>query len=357
MRAICNLITHRNVASFIVICAIVLTAMPSAVAVTMAWSPVSDPGNFSDTTGFGAVGYPYRIGTYDVTNSQYVDFLNAKDPNGTSPLQLYNIYMSNAVFGGITYNPGAASGNKYTVISGRGDHPVNYATWYDAARFANWVNNGQGSGDTESGAYTLLGGTPTPSNGLSIARNPGATVFLPSEDEWYKAAYYDPATHAYFKYPTSSDVPPNATAPTAAPNSANYQGDQGNLTDVGAYSGTVSPSGAFDMSGNVWQWNEAVIYESFRGARGASYGADSTYMISSNSINYFNPSYENDGIGFRLASVPEPSTRMLAGVACGLMWMLRDAIRLTFRTAKCAEVHHRAIGIKKRMRDFRRYGI
>ncbi len=74
-----------------------------------------------------------------------------------------------------------------------GDKPVNYVSWYDSIRFANWLNNGQGTGDTETGAYTLLGGTPTPSNGVSITRNAGATWFLPSEDEWYKAAYHQPA--------------------------------------------------------------------------------------------------------------------------------------------------------------------
>ncbi len=96
------------------------------------------------------------------------------------------------------------------MISGDGNHPVNYVTWYDAIRFANWLNNGQVPGSTETGAYTLLGGTPTPSNGNSITRNAGATVFLPSENEWYKAAYYNPATSSYFQYPTSSNTVPTA---------------------------------------------------------------------------------------------------------------------------------------------------
>ncbi len=122
----------------------------------MSWSPVGNPGNAPDQNffgqgQFGAVAYAYNIGTYDVTNSQYVEFLNAKDPNGTSPLQLYNVNMSNATFGGINYSSGAANGSKYSVILGHGNHPVNYVTWYDTLRFANWLDNGQGSGSTEDG--------------------------------------------------------------------------------------------------------------------------------------------------------------------------------------------------------------
>lgn len=63
-------------------------------------------------------------------------------------------------------------------------------SYFDALRFVNWLHNGQGDGDTETGAYTLLGGTPTPSNEL-VGRNPGAQIFLPTDAEWYKAAFYD----------------------------------------------------------------------------------------------------------------------------------------------------------------------
>ena len=107
-----------------------------------------------------------------------------------------------------------------------------FVSWYDSIRFANWLHNGQGSGDTENGAYTLLGGTPTPSNGNSITRNAGAKWWLPSEDEWYKAAYHknDGVTGNYWDYPTStdavpySDQPPGSGAPDPS-NTANfYQG-------------------------------------------------------------------------------------------------------------------------------------
>ena len=233
----------RIVSSTLLFWAIFLGSLRPGSAVTIDWSPVGNPGNSADTTHFGAVGYSYNIGTYDVTNAQYVEFLNSNVPDGEAndPLGLYNSGMNDAYYGGINYNPGAASGSKYTVISGNGNHPVNFVTFYDTLRFANWLNNGQTAGTTETGAYTLLGGTPTPTNGDSITRNSGATIFLPSQNEWYKAAYYNPATSSYYQYATSSNSAPTATGPTATPNSANYNDVVGKLTDVGAYSGTTSP--------------------------------------------------------------------------------------------------------------------
>jgi hypothetical protein len=100
-----------------------------ARAVTINWTPFGNAGNANDGTGFGAVGYSYNIGTYDVTASQYVEFLNAKDASGLNPLGLYNSNMSNVTNGDINFNNGNLPGSKYSVISGRGNYPVNYETW------------------------------------------------------------------------------------------------------------------------------------------------------------------------------------------------------------------------------------
>ncbi|HEV3137794.1 MAG TPA: SUMF1/EgtB/PvdO family nonheme iron enzyme [Pirellulales bacterium] len=324
-------IVFRNAA--LALMALLAVIAANARAVNIAWSPVGNPGNATDGTGFGSVAYNYNIGTYDVTNSQYVEFLNAKDPNGTSPIQLYNSVMSHPNYGGINYNSGNANGSKYSVIPGNGNHPVNAVTWYDTIRFANWLNNGQGNGDTETGAYTLLGATPTPSNGNSITRTVGATIFLTSENEWYKAAYYNPATNSYYQYPTSSNTTPIGSNPTALPNHVNVNpGAPGsNLTDVGAYTGTTSPYGAFDMGGNIFQWNEALnFFDTFayRGLRGGAF-----YNSSFRSSDRFtNPPYDEDiGTGFRLANIPtgyvipEPSSLVLAalGFVALAAWRLR----------------------------------
>ena len=330
----------------ILVCGVLLAAFATdAQAAAIDWLSVGNPGNAADTLagdgsfGFGAVGYNYNIGSYDVTNNQYAEFLNTKDPTGANTLGLWNSGMANARFGGINFNAGNANGSKYTLISGAQYHPVSFETWYDTVRFANWLNNGQGSGDTESGAYTLLGGTPTPSNGLSITRNAGATVFLPSENEWYKAAYYDPRTTAqggppadshYWLYGTSSNSTPIASGPTGLANHANYNNALNYLTDVGAYSGTTSPYGAFDMAGNVFQWNEALFFGSFRGLRGGSYNYRASYYLQSSGRDSTNPTVEGDYIGFRVASVPgipEPSTGALAVIAGAMLWWWRKRFK------------------------------
>jgi formylglycine-generating enzyme required for sulfatase activity len=287
---------------------------------------VGNPGNASDpadgdsvTPGiqhFGAVPYVYSIGKYDVTVSQYVDFLNAKDADGSNPLGLYSTNMSDATFGGIDFIVGNASGSKYEAVSGRENRPVNYVSWYDAIRFANWLNNGQGIGDTETGAYTLgelgLGGVPV---SPPLTHNAGAVFWLPTENEWYKAAYYNPNDGSYYLYPTSSNLIPHATDPTAIPNHANFNSIVGNLTDVGAYSGTTSPYGAFDMGGNAYQWNESLINGTSRGLRAGSFNSFTALALQSQiRLITFAATAERYDVSFRIATVPEPSTLALAAI-------------------------------------------
>jgi sulfatase modifying factor 1 len=307
----------------------------ASASITMDWVNVGNPGNAADTTGYGAVAYAYQIGKYEVTNAQYATFLNAADPNGANANGVYNASMGSNARGGITYTAGAASGAKYTLRTSMGDKPVNYVSWYDAARFANWMMNGQGSGSTESGAYTLSGNT-----GI-ITKNEGANVYLPSEDEWYKAAYYDPASGAgggdnYWLHATRSDTAPtiasaNSTGDISNPgaNVANYAAaadwgtalQSGNVTTVGS-AGALAESyfGTADQAGNVWEWNDAVISGSSRGMRGGSFGSSFEFPLrASNRYDDFVPSYEDDFLGFRVASVPEPTSIILTMLAGGVM--------------------------------------
>jgi len=263
-----------------------------------------------------------------------VAFLNANDPTGADPLGLYNSHMSNVgftLYGGIN----AFNGIGYTVMPGDGNHPVNWVTWFDAIRFANWMDNGQpvftteltaSTNATENGAYTLQGFAPTPANANSIARNATASIFLPSENEWYKAAYYNRATRSYYLYPTSStNPPPTASAPTALPNHANFDNAVVNLTNVGAYTGTTSPYGAFDMGGDVYQWNDTLISIDgglYRGLRGDSFIPDASDMRSTFSIGGTMTDEIGD-YGFRLASAPEPSTCLLATLGAASLWFVR----------------------------------
>ncbi len=300
------------IASLFVFAAFVVAPL-TASAVTIPTVPVGNPGNANDTTGYGGVSYDYLVGTTEVSNAQYAEFLNAKAANDL--LGLYNTSMGSG-YGGIARS-GSSPSYTYAVIAGRGDMPVNFVSWYDSIRFANWLHNGQGGSDTETGAYTLLGGGPTPTNGLSITRNGGATWFLTSEDEWYKAAYYDPAGSSYFDYPTASNTTPTAEAPAGGSNSANYNFVVGDLTDVGAYISSDSPYGTFDQGGNLREWNEALILSTDRGLRGGSFDVDSVILLASTRYN-INPTDEYSVVGFRVATVPEPSTAVLAivGMVC-----------------------------------------
>jgi len=304
----------------------------SASAVTMDWTPIGNPGNACDLQAgvgcFGAVPYSYSIGTYEVTNAQYAEFLNSKA--GTDPLGLYDPNMGNPVPGSSGYGGIARSGNAgsytYTAIAGRENMPVNWVSFYDSVRFANWMNNGQGGGDTETGAYTLLGGTPNPSNNWQITRNQGAAIAISSENEWFKAAYYDASTLSYFAYPAGSSVATTCSGPSTTPNTANCGAGfthQGDFTPVGAYVVSASPYGTFDQGGNAIEWNETLLTQipaglSDRRLKGGSFQEISslfnkTLCCSIGAYAEFG-SYNR---GFRLVLIPEPSTGLL--VAVGLI--------------------------------------
>ena len=275
----------------------------ASASVTMDWVTVGDPGNAADTTTYGAVSYAYQIGKYEVTNAQYGAFLNAAAQ--TDSYGLYNTNMSDF---GITRG-GSSGSYTYSVTTALANRPVVYVSWFDAARMANWMMNGQGSGSTETGAYTLNGAI----SGIVLA-NAGAQVYIPTEDEWYKAAYYNAANQTYSLYPNGQNSITTADA--------NYGFIVGSSTNVGFFPGDPSSYGSFDQGGNVWEWNDAVIAGSSRGRRGGSwsyydFGLASSYRDGAD------PSLEFYYIGFRLASVPEPSSLVLSVLASGVMLLRR----------------------------------
>jgi sulfatase modifying factor 1 len=300
-------------------CLLPLLIGSSASAVTIDWTPIGNPGNATDNTGYGAVGYAYSIGTYEITNAQYAEFLNAKAQS--DPLGLYNTDQAigvSAGYNGITRS-GSSGAYSYAATGGRENMPVNFVSFYDALRFANWMNNGQGSADTESGAYTLLGGTATPSNGATVTRNLGATIVLTSEDEWYKAAYYDSITTSYFDYPARSNTQTTCSTPAATPNRANCDAAVADVRVRGSYTGSASPYGTFDQGGNVWEWNETFIDDNGheqRGLRGGSFG-DRPFVLAASFPITVDATGEDNTRGFRLAMIPEPGTGLL--VIAGLL--------------------------------------
>jgi len=312
-----------------------------AQSITMSYVTVAAPGNTANladpATGsvYGSVSYAYDIGEYDVTDSQYVTFLNDVDPTGANALGLYSS-APDAEYG-VTFNSGAASGSKYSIRSGYATLPVVDVDYWDTLRFVNWMNNGEGNASTETGAYTLLGGNTdgygTPSNAASLLANPqhnaGATVWLPSENEWYKAAYYDPANQTYSTYATQSDTAPGNIIGSGS-NEANYYNGvysvsqssslSGNpnycyLTPVGSFTASASYYGTYDQSGDVFNWIDTTDDSDYPVLRGGDWYIYSGYLSSSDR-DLGTPTTTNYTIGFRVASVPEPNAIMLilAGV-------------------------------------------
>ncbi len=324
--------------------ALLAFGLPLASAqITFDMAIVGNPGNANDSTGYGAVAYDYRIQTTEVSLFHYTAFLQAVA--ATDTYNLYNSNMgSNANIEGITRN--GISGSYTYSVSGTGARPVTFVNWFDAARFANWVANGQpmgaqGNATTENGAYTLSGATSgaTPTKN-AINPNTGATTtfWLPDENEWYKAAYYDPSAGGppgddYWLYPTRSDTAPG-NAIGAGTNQANYYaGDfsvtqsssyssgQNYLTEGGAFGGSASFYGTYDQAGNVWEWHDPISGSS-PGIRGGSWVDIGSYMESSYRGS-FDSSSESSSVGFRLASIPEPSTAALMLIAGGAYWFIR----------------------------------
>jgi formylglycine-generating enzyme required for sulfatase activity len=327
--------------------------LPAAFAqVTISTVSVGDVGNANDSTGYGNVDYRYNIGVYEVTISQYTAFLNAVAKTDT--YNLWNPSMgSDLNIAGISRS-GLSGSYSYTVL-GSGNRPVTYVSWFDAARFVNWLQNGQpvgaqGPGTTETGTYTLLGAT----SGVGFTRNATAIYSLPSENEWYKAAYYQPAAQGgdvdnYWLYPTRDNAIPNSRnagngGPTD-PNSANFFRDDGiangynggyainnsltapagnALMDVGTYSLASSYYGTFDQGGNVWEWTDGVS-GSLRVIRGGSWsGSESTLRATTRST--FFPANENSIIGFRVV-VPEPGVAGLLSTGLVLLALRRRRAR------------------------------
>jgi len=330
------------------VAAVLLAAGAAQADITIETVPVGNAGNAADAPGYGAVSYEYNIGKYEVTAGQYKDFLNAVA--ATDTYGLYNASMDSSGYGCQITRLGT-SGNFYYDFSGRpsgteadwANRPVNYVRWYDTLRFANWMTNGQGTGDTESGSYTITGGgansgtvtIPTAAQRATWSTGAKSYFLLTSEDEWYKAAYHDKnavLAATYFDCPTSSNTAPSndLVEPTDPGNNATFYdngytiGSPYYRTEVGAHENSDSPYGTFDQGGNVWEWNEALISGSRRGLRGGSFidGDGSGYSLRASYRNYnLSPTAESYGFGFRVSVVPEPAT--LALLALGGLAFIR----------------------------------
>lgn len=224
-----------------------------------------DPLNQHDIPNLGSVGYVYQIAKHEVTNDQYAEYLNAVAVTDT--YELYHPNMGTHMQGGISRS-GSPGSYVYSVRPNMGDKPVVFIGFDDSLRFANWLHNGQPTGvqdssTTEGGAYTMI-------DGVNEVRSPGATHFVPTYNEWYKAAYYKGGVSGAYWFRATRSNSPLVTRPCTP---TGYISDPGfgrvnynlsciwnggaNISAVGS-AGFESrgPYGTYDQAGNVDEWTE-----------------------------------------------------------------------------------------------------
>jgi formylglycine-generating enzyme len=273
------------------VCMMAIVNVASAViirGIDIDFVTIGNAGNAADTggtPGCGAVSYGYRIGKYEVTNAQWNTFTAAAGaPTGNGYGYDYSAWFTGA------------------------QQPTNNVSWYEAAQFCNYLTSGQ----KYSGAYQFdQSGNFLGIDRVSSISTYGTTYVIPTENEWYKAAYFKPNGSGYSLYANGLNTIP------AADNGWNYFGGlYGDPWDVGT--GTQEQNGTFDMMGNIYEWDEA-LFGSVRVIRGGTYLHSLDYNLKSSSFGSYEPSEASSFIGFRVASVdvvPEPASAILIGVGC-----------------------------------------
>jgi len=279
--------------------------------------PIGNPGNPADTTGnpnpAGSVAKAFLMGRNEISE----DMINKAN-----------------TLGGLFLTKDSRGANK----------PASNITWNEAARFVNFLNTS--SGFPKAYKFALnpgdAGYTANAQANQNIVewavsdpgfdannhyRNSLAAFWLPSADEWYKAAYYDPTTGTYFDYATGSNTAPanvdNGTAAGTAVYERPSQQGPADITDAGG----LSPYGTMAQDGNVFEWNESDLNQpngpvtDNRILRGGYWGSIAGHLTSSTLFNTL-PTVGDNIRGFRVATnVPEPSTAMLIAIAgLGLLW-------------------------------------
>jgi len=250
---------------------------------------IGNPGNVADTTGSpnpaGSVGEIYRIGKFEISEGM-LDKANAASASSTLPLNITH--------------------------SGRGpQRPATSISWLEATQFVNWLNTSTGNTPAYkfdgAGNFQLWQAGDVGFDASNLYRNSEAQYFLPSLDEWYKAAYFDPNGGVYYDYPTGSDTAPVPVASGTLPGTAVYANSFATGPAEITQAGGLSPYGTIGQGGNAYEWEETDFdlvndsTTSFRGLRGGTW-SDNDELLSSSFRAFLGPTFEISSFGFRVAS-------------------------------------------------------
>ena len=275
-----------------------------ANAFTIQFVSVGNTENTSDTTGYGAVNYAYKIGKYEITVSQYVKFLNAKAKSNNSLIWDDSYSAINFI-----ERSGVNGAYVYSIRWNGEQRPMCQVSWFDVARYCNWLHNGaREESSMENGAYNLNG-----TNERVVGKNNNAEYWVPTENEWYKAAYYDPEKNkafggggGYYSFATrssaiSTDIATYARRSNIYTQNIPYTG----TTLVGTYANYPSYYGTFDQTGNVGEWTDGEILllgQTQKVERGGWWTNEYENVQSKLGRFGYDPSTRNDYFGIRLAN-------------------------------------------------------
>lgn len=244
-----------------------------------------DPGGISYATGRGGVPYEYRIGRLEITTIQWLQFVNTFSTQGGS----WTNFGRPAHWGAQIDLSYIGPGERYELkpVANAGLLPVGGISWRTAAMYCNWLHNGQSAqtSSLQSGAYDASTFT-TNANGTfndQLAHDPGARFWIPTLDEWIKAAHYDPNRYGsgqggWWMYPHGSDTPLAYGPPGTGQANAGFTQTMAAHWNIplGSYASILSPWGLQDAAGAATEWTEeafsAGLGPSERGIEGSASG-------------------------------------------------------------------------------------
>jgi formylglycine-generating enzyme required for sulfatase activity len=285
----------------------------------------SNPNDF--VNGRGAVDYSYRVGQYEVTTQQWSSFFNAaKDrPAGDS----IPFVATPLIWGAVSTTPTNPGGQRWTVPNGNGMRPVGGIDWRTAAVFCNWLCHGANPSAPQSdflnGAYDV---STFGYNGSiftdQLTHTPGAACYIPSWDEWLKAAHWSPSNpnnNGWYQYSNSSDNPYVYGPPGVGQANAGFTSPNPFAIPLGSFPTVQSPWGLLDTAGGTQELTESVLTLSggnrYRVLDGSYFSEETFYANGLDQMAGWAAEYPHVNLlqfGLRVASpVPSPSSCAVAG--------------------------------------------